>query len=284
MYNILFKVGKKLEKLLPKSIFNFLWFLFDNIYFIPSWNKKLVKKNKCLKWTWKWKRAFLLATWPSIKKDNLKKLKWEDCFSISNFFLHDDINIICPKFHFFAPYHKPLILENYIERLKQADKVLPKETKIFLGHTTRQYVDKYKLFPWRDIYYLYLSPFASKNNYNIEKQILAPQTWPQMILPVLFYMWYKEIYLLWCDHNTLKTYWEDRKDFYDRWKDIRKNAADKNLWKQRNIVDELESNLRMFNQYKIYKNTSQKQWIKIFNLSEESWLDEFEKKELNEIL
>ena len=283
MFKMFFKIWKFLEKILPKRIFNFLWFLFDCLYFFPSGNKKLVEKNSLLKWTWKWKRAFILATWPSINDNDLKKLKWEDCFSISNFFLHDDINIINPKCHFFAPYHKPLILENYVERLKQSDKILPKDTKIILWHTTKEYVDKYNLFPNRKIFYLYLSPFAIKNNYNIKHPVLAPQTWPQMILPVLFYMWYSEIYLLWCDHNTLKTYGENRKDFYDREKDIRKNAADKNWWMW-NIIKELESQLWMFKQYKYYKSVSDKNWIKIINLSEDSWLDIFEKSNLNKIL
>lgn len=283
MFGIFFRIWKFLEKTLPKRIFNFLWFIFDCLYFIPSGNKKLVEKNSSLKWTWKWKRAFILATWPSINDNDLKELKWEDCFSVSNFFLHDDINVINPKYHFFAPYHKPLILENYVERLKQADKILPKDTKIILWHTTKEYVDKYKLFPNREIFYLYLSPFALKHNYNIKYPILAPQTWPQMILPVLFYMWYSEIYLLWCDHNTLKTYWCDRNDFYDRNKDIRKNATDKNWWMW-NVIEELEAQLKMFKQYKYYKTIANNNWVKIINLSENSWLDIFEKSNLKNII
>ena len=283
MFEIFFRIWKFLEKILPKRIFNFLWFIFDCLYFIPSGNKKLVEKNRLLKWIWKWKRAFILATWPSINDNDLKELKWEDCFSVSNFFLHDDINEINPKYHFFAPYHKPLILENYVERLKQADKILPKDTKIILGHTTKEYVDKYNLFPNREVFYLYLSPFAIKHNYNIEYPVLSPQTWPQMILPVLFYMWYSEIYLLWCDHNTLKTYWWDRNDFYDRKKDIRKNAADKNWWMW-NIIEELEAQLWMFKQYKYYKSIAEKKWVKIINLSEDSWLDIFEKSNLKKVI
>lgn len=283
MFEIFFKIWKFLERILPKRIFNFLWFIFDCLYFIPSGNKKLVEKNSSLKWIWKWKRAFILATWPSINDNDLKELKWEDCFSVSNFFLHDDINIINPKYHFFAPYHKPLILENYVERLKQADKTLPKNTKIFLWHTTKQYVDKYNLFPDREVNYLYLSPFSLKSNTNIGYPILSPASWPLMIFPVLFYMWYSEIYLLWCDHNTLKTYWWNRNDFYDRKKDIRKNAADKNWWMW-NIIEELESQLWMFKQYRYYKAIAEKKWVKIINLSKDSWLDIFEKSNLNKIL
>jgi len=42
----------------------------------------------------KGKRAFLLAASSSSKQENLKLLAGEDCFSISNFYLHYDIRII----------------------------------------------------------------------------------------------------------------------------------------------------------------------------------------------
>jgi len=276
MYSKIVQIGKFLQRQLPGWLFYILGFTFDFFYFIPSGNKKLVQQNKELKDIWKWKRAFLLATWPSINDNDLKILKWEDCFSVSNFFLHKDINTINPKFHFFCPYHKPLILDNYIDWLKSADKALPKNTSIILWHTWKELVDKYKLFPNRKICYLYLTPFPLKNNIDLQYPMLAPMTWPLMILPVLIYMWYKEIYLLWCDHNTLKTYGEDRNDFYDRKQDIRKNAADKN-WYWKDIIDALENELNVFKQYKYYKAIADKKWIKIINLSEKSWLDIFEK-------
>lgn len=278
-----FGIDWKLKKILPSKLYRFIFFIYNYLIFAPAWFKNLVEKNIELKWIWKWKRAFILATWPSINKDNLKVLSNEDCFSVSNFFLHNDINIINPKFHFFAPYHKPLILENYVEWLKQADKILPKNTNIFLWHTTKELVDKYKLFPNRKIFYLYLTPFSYKYNFNITRPVLSPRTWPQMIIPVLMYMWYKEIYLLWCDHNTLKTYWAERKDFYDRDKDVRENAADKNsrMW---NIIEFMEAILNTFKQYNIYKKMAEKNKTIIINLSEESWLDVFPKNKLNHII
>ena len=276
-------VANKLKDHLPNFLFNFICYSYGYLVFFLGWYKKILNKNRKLKWVSKWKRAFLLATWPSIKEENLITLKDEDCFSVSNFFLHDDINVINPKFHFFAPYHKPLVLDNYIEWLKLADKTLPKETKIFLWHTTKHYVDKYKLFQDRDVYYLYLTQTPFKHNYNLCYPILSPHTWPQMIIPVLIYMWYSEIYLLWCDHNTLKTYWEEREDFYDRKKDIRENAADKNSWMW-NIIEFMEAILDTFKQYKVYDKIAEKNSVKIINLSKGTWLDIFKKSELKDIL
>ena len=110
--------------------------------------------NKELKGLGKGKRAFILATGPSVNEQDLTKLEGEDCFSVSNFFLHKDINIIRPKLHFFAPYHEPLILENYIQWLNMADEKLPEDTNIVLALSNKYIKEKYNLFPNRKIYYL----------------------------------------------------------------------------------------------------------------------------------
>ena len=105
-----------------------------------------LSKNRELKDIAFGKRAFLLATGPSIKQQNLTKLEGEYCLSVSNFFLQKDIEIVAPKLHFFASYHEPLVLENYIEWLNLADNTLPKETGIVLGLCNKFLIEEYKLF------------------------------------------------------------------------------------------------------------------------------------------
>lgn len=268
----------KMKKILPTFLFKAIWYLYAYTMCIFSWERKFLKKNKELKWIAKGKRAFILATWPSIKKENLKLLEWEDCFSVSNFFLHDDIEIINPKFQFFIPFHRPLILENYIEWLKLADNTLPKNTNIVLWSGIRNIVEENGLFKWRKVFYLYLKHYINFSS-NITFPIYHPATWPQMIIPVLMYMWYKEIYLLWCDHNTLRDYWWERKDFYDTKKDVRKNAK---IWSS--FIDFLENQLLMFKDYEKIKKIAKKKWIKIINLSEDSRLECFKKDTLKNII
>lgn len=250
----------------------------DYVKFLLLSNRKLFDKNKNLKNVGSGKRAFLLATGPSIKSEDLKQLAGEDCFSLSNFFLHEDINLINPIFHFFAPYHKPLILKNYVKWLRQSDKILPKTTKIFLGHTTYDLVTKYKLFPHREVYYLYLSNCF---NADITKRVLGPQTGPIMMLPVLIYMGYKEIYLLGCDHNCLKDFRKPIQHFYNKALDIRKNASDENAWG--NIINELDCAKSVFVQYQKYKSSLGDK-TKIINLSHDSWLDVFDMANLKDII
>lgn len=275
-------IALRLQEVLPPSVYRMLLHIFTQLFFLIYARKNILKKNRALKGAGKGKRAFLLATGPSINQENLKLLAGEDCFSISNFYLHPDIQTINPLFHGFAPYHEPMILENYVEWLRQADSALPRHTKILLGHKTFDIVQKFGLFPEREIYYLYLAPSAKKNSVNLEQPILAPQTGPLLLLPLLIYMGYEHIYLLGCDHTTLRDYRKNITNFYRPEKDIRINATNSNVWFD--IEIELRATLTLIEQYKFYKNMLTSTPKKITNLSVDSWLEMFPFERLEHVM
>jgi hypothetical protein len=257
-------------------------FLYNRLAFLSYAEKTILQKNITLKNAALRKRAFLLATGPSVRQEDLKALAGEDCYSVSNFFLHEDINLISPQIHFFAPYHEPLILKNYVEWLQQADMMLPNTTRICLGHSTRQIVQEFNLFPDREIYYLYLANVGYRNLKAIDltRPVLAPYTGPLMILPVLLYMGYKVIYLIGCDHTVLRDYKRTIKNFYRPSADVRKNATDVNAWD--GIIDSHLHSLSVLNQYNVYKKLLDN--ISIVNLSQDSWLDIFEVDTLDRVM
>jgi hypothetical protein len=209
-------------------------------------------------------------------------LAGEDCFSLSNFFLHDDIDVVRPSYHFFAPYHAPLVLENYIDWLREADRRLPLNTAIVLGHSGLPLVEKYLLFPERTIYYLYLSESVSMKRVDLLKPVMTPQTGTIMILPVLIYMGYSEIYLLGCDHNVLRNYGGRVENFYQASQEIRENATNEKSWV--GIVDTHASSMRVFQQYGFYKRIFDQKGILVKNLSRGSWLDSFPFDDLENIV
>lgn len=275
-------VAYRLREVLPLTIYRSVLRISTELFFLCYERKDILKKNRVLKGAGKGKRAFLLATGPSINQEDLRLLAGEDCFSISNFYLHDDIQTINPLFHGFAPYHEPMILENYVEWLRQADSALPRQTKILLGHKTFGIVQKFGLFPEREIYYLYLAPWAEKNCVNLEHPILAPQTGPLLLLPLMIYMGYEEIYLLGCDHTVLRDYKKNITNFYSTDKDIRKDATNSNVW--RGIEMELRSTLRLIDQYKFYQNILIGTPTNITNLSIDSWLEIFPFEHLEHVM
>lgn len=260
-----------LQEWLPPIVFRSLRSLFYELKFLSYPHKELLRKNRQLKGAGKGKRAFLLATGPSIKQENLKLLAGEDCFSISNLYLHDDIQIINPIFQGFAPYHEPMILENYAEWLQQGDQVLPPRTKIVLGHTVWDIVQKFGLFSEREVFYLYLEPCASRRQVDLLRPILAPQNSPLLLLPLMIYMGYERIYLLGCDNTMFRDYKKKISNFYSPEQDIRKDAL--NIWTKVEI--EFWANLMIFDQWKYYQNILQGTPTRIINLSVDSWLEMF---------
>lgn len=241
-------------------------------------NPKL-KNNRELKNARIGKRAFVLATGPSIKQQDLSKLQGEDCFTISNFFLHKDIEKIKPIFHFFAPYHEPLEVNNFVEVWRMADEKLPSETNVVLGMASKNMVEKYNLFSKRKIYYIDLRGMK-KVRTDLEKGIMAPQTGPIMMLPVLDYMGYKEINLIGCDMTMLKQYGGTVENFYEV--DPRKHATDASSWS--GIIEELRNQLKVMEQFQMYKDYFKKKKVSFRNLSKESWIDFIDKVDYNKVV
>lgn len=237
--------------------------------------KDILSGNNALKSISKGKRAFLIATGPSLKKEDLSVLAGEDCYGISNFFLHENIKSIKPRFHFFAPYHEPVVLDSYLNWLEEADRTLPPETNIFMGHTTYDLVRKKGLFRTRKIAFLYLSQYPSANWLDLTKPVLAPQSGPLMALPVLLYMGYKEIYLLGCDHTEMRDYKKKVNNFFDAAKDLRRTTSDDYQVWDNGVVKNLRDTANAFEQYLFYKKMLSEHDAKIINLSQDSWLDCF---------
>ena len=255
----------------PKLLPYVLWLPVALRFFLAK-NKQLLSDNCSLKGSGSGRDAFLLATGPSIKGVDLGFLAGRDCFSVSNFILHPQLDQISPKMHFFAPYHEPLIFDEYIDWLKLADRTLPKGTSVVLGLEMHQSVVEYGLFQERKVYYLSLDKVPLRKLPDLEFPVLAPQTSPIMVLPILHYMGYKRVFLLGCDHNILKNYGGTVENFYEASQDPRNNATSGDNWTA-GIVRHLENALNVFNQYKFYEEIYNKTGIELINTSSSGWLD-----------
>lgn len=219
-------------------------------------------------------RCIIAGTGPSINQVDTSRYEGYDVLSISNFFLHSDIGQIDPLFQFFAPYHLPMLLDNYVAWLHDSDSILSDKCIIVLGSSVKSIVESNNIFPNKKVIYLDMSPFKPKR-INIKKPILSPQTGPLMALPVALALGYEEVNLVGCDHNVLKNFKGKVEHFYSPDLEVRKNTNGTGWWPS--IINELHCNLRVFESYEYYRKIN-KQSI-IINRSETSWLDMFEYKE-----
>jgi hypothetical protein len=270
------QIYKIIVAITPPVLLNRLLDLMTIIRYIsysPS-KKKILKASKSLVKVKTSDVAFLLATGPSIKNTNVDIMMQGDCFSVSNFFLHDNIDKIAPKAHFFAPYHEPLVYEEYISWLRDADNSLPKATQIVLGYQTKKQVDKENLFANRTVQYIALEKGLVKAVPRLDLPILSPHTGPLMILPLLIAMGYKKIVLCGCDHTVLRDYGSVVKNFYKSDKDIRTNATGNKRWVE-GIRPHLINMMGVLEQYERYGRAAVIRNIEIVNYSNDSWLEMF---------
>ena len=277
-------IYKLLKNIIPPIIFK-IFNYFIHFYFLHLiTSKKIIKRNSYLKKKRTKDSAFLIATGPSLKKENLKLLKGQDCFTLSNAFLLNEINTINPLLHFFAPHHAPISRNSFYKWLIQSDKKLPKKTDIVMSYDDKSFKNE-KLYKSRNIFYLKISKNIKKFHTNIKKPLPKFQTGSLMVLPVLINMGYKKIYLLGCDHNQLKNFNSKIDNFYSEKKDLRfttgKNKLNSHFLK---LDKELKASLEVYNQYLEYKKIAKDMNVQIINLSKNSWIDIFNFNNLKKII
>jgi hypothetical protein len=174
--------------------------------------------------------------------------------------------------HFFAPYHEPLVLEEYVAWLSAADQSLPTATEITLGIDTEGTVKQHGLFQGRAVHYLGLEKVSMKSGPDLRYPVMRPQSVPLMVIPVLLFMGYKRIVLIGCDHNILKDYGNSVSNFYEKGADPRSNATSGANWVA-GIVQHLQNALNVFTQYQMYLKYCEKNGVELVHTSPEGWLD-----------
>ena len=236
--------------------------------------QKLIKRKRS-------KRAFIIATGPSIKRLDLSLLSGKDCFTISNAFLHDEIKAINPIVHGFCSYHKPMEESNYINWIRMSSCRLPESTFIFTPTQNEKYINSITI-NGRNIVYAYFS-YMGQYIWPFAKMIsMSPQAGPLLMLPLVISLGYSEIYLIGCDHTVLRDFGKNITNFYNPEAEVRKNATDSSSWSD--IRSELKATITVFNQYEFYESYAKKMGVTIFNLSDDSWLQLFPFADYDEVV
>ena len=240
------------------------------------------------------KRCFILATGPSIKKQDLKPLKNEICIAVGAFYLHKDVKEIAPKYHVNAPTHAPFKMElpkMYFEGYRDH---YSEETTIFLGYAPYEYsyldfLQQNPKFISENIHFLnYLeSPALDEDNYknpdiwDITKPLFSCRTVIYCAIQLAVYMGFKEIYLLGCDHDYLNdTSRVTNHHFYkeeDGVSDVQHlGAFTTERWFE-------EYHLR-WKQYRLMDEFLQTKGIQIFNATDGGMLDVFPRVKYEEVI
>ncbi|MFH1727662.1 MAG: 6-hydroxymethylpterin diphosphokinase MptE-like protein [Pseudomonadota bacterium] len=292
------KTAKKIANwTIPPNVYSLLKQTKSEIssrFFMPNEVKKLFNLNKKFKNIHKGKRCFILATGPSINKQDLKILQDEICISVSYFFLHKDIKYINPAYHVEAPNHHPFDFEAFDKIFAGIKKNYTDKTTCFFGYKPYKYSILDYLKIRKDLQkdnYCYLDysqsiqiderNYDNPNLWDICKPLFGARTVVYSAINIAAYMGFSEIYLLGCDHNYLEDYSkQETSHFYD----LKDGISDHNDWRKFNTEYLFYTLYLRWKQYRLIAEYLSAKRCSIYNATAGGCLDVFKRIKLEDII
>ncbi|MCI9337707.1 MAG: hypothetical protein HFH93_09225 [Lachnospiraceae bacterium] len=242
------------------------------------------------------RRCFILGTGGTIRLQDLKNLYNEDVFSCSFCSLLEDYNYINPKYYVLpALTSDPVEIgkerETYIrEKINFFSKTITSNV-IFCDYYDYNYIQYYKGFKGKKIYYLYQAgewDDERRCTYDLCAKTPAIQTGSIMMLKIAIFMGYKEIYLIGTEHDLVTHNYGHAYDLEKLkglgFDELFKIATSQNIGiETRKNRDILRMSLNMYNQYYYLNNIAKLNGVHIYNATEGGSLDEFERTRFEEL-
>lgn len=260
---------------------------------LPLEIKRLFQKNKRYYNIHAGQRCFILATGPSINKQDLKPLRNEICIAVSEFYLHPDISTISPAYHVLAPHHVPYNFDMVRKTFEAFHTYYQNEVNIFLGYNPYKYsylnfLMNHPEFNNENIYFLnycYASVLEESNYskadlWDITKRLFGPRTAVYSAIQVAAYMGFSEIYLLGCDHDHLSDVNRGRSTHF--FPDSKGETDDRNEWPSTEQL--LYALYLRWRQYRLMQEYLEKKNQRIFNATAGGMLDVFPRVDLKRLM
>lgn len=235
-------------------------------------------------------RCFIIGNGPSIKNQDLLKLRNEQTFVVNTFWNHPQYKEINPKYYLIIdPDVFPVGNQNnnfFSDEILQKHELLTSHPTKFFFHTLgKEFVEKNKLFKDNSIYYLLNQGILDDNlRFNIEIDKVIPYTKNVIVAAIIIaaYMGFEEIYLLGCEHDFLaypsQKHYEKFPHFFKNPYDL--SATEKTDYYAMAIMPyekHIYSSLVLFKNYRLLKEklAIEKPALKIYNATPNSFLDVF---------
>jgi hypothetical protein len=239
------------------------------------------------------KSCFILATGPSIKEQNLRLLKGEICIAVSQFFLHEDIQIIKPQYHIIAPSHPPFKFDD-IQKIFEGFKTYSHNVTYFLGHRPYEYsvFNFLKQNPHEkreNVYFINFSRsqeldetnYTNPRIWDICKSPFAIRTVIYIAIQIALYMGCNKIYLVGCDHDYLVDTTRVKNHHFYKEEDGISDVEHLSSFTTERWFEEYYFRWR---QYRLMREYAKLNGCQIFNATKGGMLDVFPRVELQDVL
>lgn len=242
--------------------------------------KQILTRNKELKDRYKGETCYILGSGPSIKSQDLKRLKGKYVITQNNFHVHPDIELLNPVAHCIVPkYQSKEYDEDWVEWFQTMNDKLPDRTIYFMATNTKSIVDQFPDIAAKT-YFLEtgFNPLFLKNaRVDITRRMMNIPTAITQCLTLALYMGFDKIYLSGMDLDQICRMGErDAVRFYGN-SPITKNDAEKSI-----EVRQYSSGIAYFNrwntwiQLNLLRNWAEKRNKEIINVTNGGLLDIFE--------
>ncbi len=249
-------------------------------------NRQVFTANRVFRDRHRGQRCFILCNGPSVNLQDLKPLRNEIVFSVSNGYHHKDYQLIGPKYHCVPQItYGVMTTDDVVAWFKEMDEKVG-NAELFLSNTELEVVSRHQLFRDRNVSYLCMArKFGTGETgvVDISRPVPTVSSVSIMCLMIAMYMGFKTIYLLGTEHDSFVR--GEYKYFYEptvlRGKDMFVSSDGKLT---NPIFDELQANLALWAQYRALKHIAENHGISVYNATQGGILDEFERVTLSKIL
>jgi len=266
---------------------------------LPYQYADVLNRNSELKNIHKEKRCFIIGNGPSIKEQDLLKLRDEQTFVVNSFWNHPQYKEINPKYHVIIDADVFPIdnqKNNFFSKeiLKNSELLNSCSTKLFFHAFGKKFVEKNGVFDKNNIYYLLSrGQMGDGSGFNVEIDRIIPNTKNVIVATIIIaaYMGFDEIYLLGCEHDFLAypsdKHYEKFPHFFDNPYDSKadKNPTDYYAMSVVPYENRIYQAGILFKNYRLLKEKLSKERpdIKIYNATPNSFLDVFPKTSFEDI-
>jgi hypothetical protein len=246
--------------------------------------RRLLARNAEFRDRHRGQRCFVLATGPSIQRQDLSALAGEHLIAVSNFFVHPLFAKLAPRYYCVAPFHPPLTetaYHNWLAEMGSAQSALPECTAFFdLADLGR--VRAAGTFRDERVRFVATSPHARPARPRLTGLLRSPQSITLLALQVAIDLGFAEVQLLGCDHDWILHLGESR-HFYAE-SEHAANRAGYDEWFGANVGAYCADYVRLWDQYLWIRGVAETAGVRILNATDGGLLDLFPRVRLESVL
>lgn len=225
-------------------------------------------------------RCFILASGPSISRQDLSALRGETCISVSNFFVHRDYGVIRPAYHCIPDVlsgHRGVVTEEYAVRWFREMERATGDAVMFFSYQDKPWIEREGLFGDRTVHYLHFDGGWDRvggSGVDLTRSVPGVQSVSVMALEVALFMGFGKIVLLGCDHDWLLHHGTSA-HFYREDEHAIAARPGYSEWSGADVESECSSYVRLWQQYKALLALARSRSVEIVNATPGGMLDVF---------